>query len=75
MRLSNKVYDNLKWIVMIFVPAFISLVATVGQVLNGTWVVPVVTILTALNTFLGTILGLSSATYTGGNDGSTENNY
>lgn len=75
MRLSNKFYDNLKWIVMIFMPAFISLVATVGQVFNGTWVIPVVTILTALNTFLGTLLGVSSATYTGGNDGSTENNY
>lgn len=65
-KLTNNVYDKLKWIVLIFLPAFISLVATIGQVMDGSWVIPTVTILTAFNTFLGTIIGVSSANYNGG---------
>ena len=66
MKLSNKVYDVLKWIAMYLLPA----VGTLYFALSGIWGVPygeqVVGTITALDTFLGVILGISTATYNRG---------
>ena len=63
MKLSNKVYDILKWIAMYLLPAL----GTLYFALAGIWGFPfgeeVVGTLTALDTFLGVILGLSTAQY------------
>lgn len=63
MKLSNKVYDVLKWIAMYFLPA----AGTLYFALSGIWGLPygeeVVGTITAVDTFLGVILGISSATY------------
>lgn len=63
MKLSNKVYDVLKWIAMYLLPA----VGTLYFALSGIWGFPygeqVVGTITALDTFLGVILGISTATY------------
>ena len=63
MKLSNKVYDVLKWIAMSLLPA----VGTLYFALSGIWGFPygeqVVGTITALDTFLGVILGISTATY------------
>lgn len=63
MKLSNKVYDILKWIAMYLLPA----VGTLYFALSGIWGFPygeqVVGTITALDTFLGVILGISTATY------------
>lgn len=63
MKLSNKVYDILKWIAMYFLPA----AGTLYFALSGIWGLPygeeVVGTITAVDTFLGVILGISSATY------------
>ena len=63
MRLSNKVYDVLKWIAMYLLPA----VGTLYFALSGIWGFPcgeqVVGTITAVDTFLGVILGISTATY------------
>ena len=63
MKLSNKVYDVLKWIAMYLLPAL----GTLYFALAGIWGFPygeeVVGTLTAIDTFLGVILGLSSAEY------------
>ena len=63
MKLSNKVYDVLKWISMYLLPA----VGTLYFALSGIWGFPygeqVVGTITALDTFLGVILGISTATY------------
>ena len=63
MKLSNKVYDVLKWIAMYLLPA----VGTLYFALSGIWDFPygeqVVGTITALDTFLGVILGISTATY------------
>ena len=63
MKLSNKVYDVLKWIAMYLLPA----VGTLYFALSGIWGFPygeqVVGTLTAVDTFLGVSLGISTATY------------
>lgn len=69
MRLNNKAYDRLKWTVLIFLPALTTFISTIGQSFNAEWLLPVVTVLTAFTTFLGTIIGVSTVNYNGGNNG------
>lgn len=63
MIMSNKVYDVLKWITMYLIPAL----GTLYFALAGIWGFPygeqIVGTLTAIDTFLGVILGISSAKY------------
>ena len=63
MKISNKVYDALKWIAQYLLPA----AATLYFALAGIWGFPygeqIVGTITALDTFLGVILGISSANY------------
>ena len=63
MNLSNKVYDVLKYITQIIIPAL----ATLYFALAGIWGFPygeqVVGTLTAIDTFLGVCLGISSYNY------------
>lgn len=61
--ISNKVYDVLKWIVMIVLPA----IATLYFALAGTWGLPyadeIVKTITAVDAFLGALLGISTVQY------------
>lgn len=61
--MTNKVYDVLKWIAQYFLPA----VGTLYFALAGIWGLPygeqVVGTITAVDTFLGVLLGISSAQY------------
>lgn len=61
--MSNKAYDVLKWIALVVMPA----VATFYMALSTIWGFPygeqVVGTITALETFLGAILGISSIQY------------
>ena len=61
--MSNKVYDVLKWIALVFLPA----IGTLYFALAGIWNFPygeqVVGTITALDTFLGCILGISNIKY------------
>lgn len=63
MKMSNKVYDILKWIAMYVLPA----IGTLYFALAGIWGFPfgeeVVGTITAVDTFLGVILGISTAQY------------
>ena len=65
MVFNNKVYDILKWIAMIFLPA----IGTLYFALAGIWGLPygeqIVGTITAVDTFIGIILGISSANYKG----------
>lgn len=63
MKLSNETYDILKWIIAIVLPALILLVATVGDVVAWQSADTVVQIMTAVNTFLGSIFMISSHNY------------
>lgn len=61
--MSNKMYDVLKWIAMVFLPA----IATLYFALAGIWGLPygeeIVGTITAVDTFLGVLLGIFSAQY------------
>ena len=63
MKMSNKVYDVLKWIAMYFLPA----IGTLYFALSGIWNLPygeqVVGSITAVDTFLGVLLGISTSQY------------
>lgn len=66
MQLTNKYYDILKFMAIIFIPALATFVGTVGVALGYPEVTGViVTILTALGTFIGSLVGLSSVNYNG----------
>jgi hypothetical protein len=64
MILNNKFYDVMKWILVIVVPAFVTLftlLATTWQ-----WNIPVeaiVATITGISTFFGVIMGISSSAY------------
>lgn len=62
MKMSNKIYDILKWGLIIFVPALITLIGTLGQIYNWDTEIIVLTI-SAIATFLGTITGISNHNY------------
>lgn len=63
MIMSDKLYDTLKWIAQIALPAL----GTLYFALAATWGLPygeqVVGTITAVDTFLGALLGISSAKY------------
>lgn len=61
--MSNKVYDTLKWISLVFLPALISFTGVVLNVLKIENTEVILTIAVAFNTFLGTILGISNINY------------
>lgn len=63
MKMSNKVYDILKWLAMIFLPAAITLFGVIGKTLGVQCTDTVLTIAVAVNTFLGSILGISNSAY------------
>lgn len=63
MVMSNKTYDILKWIAMYLLPA----IGTLYFALAGIWGLPygeqIVGTITAVDTFLGVLLGISTAKY------------
>lgn len=63
MKMSNKVYDVLKWFTMIFIPAAITLFGVIGKTLGLSCTDTVLTIAVAVDTFLGSILGISNSAY------------
>lgn len=63
MKLNNKVYDTLKWVAQILLPG----IATLYFALAGIWGLPypeeIVGTITAIDAFLGLLLGISTANY------------
>ena len=61
--MNNKTYDILKWIAQILLPG----IGTLYFALAGIWNLPmaeqVVGTITAIDTFLGLLLGISTANY------------
>lgn len=62
MKISDKLYDIIKWILVTFVPALILLITTLGTIYNFDVNIVVATI-SALATFVGGLLGISTANY------------
>ena len=71
--MSNKVYDILKWVALVVLPA----TATLYFALSGIWGFPygeqIVGTITAIDTFLGALLGISAYNYNKENTQTTFN--
>lgn len=66
MMFNNKTYDILKFVATVFVPALATFVGTVGIAVGYPETTGViVTVLTALGTFIGALVGISSTAYQG----------
>lgn len=63
MKISNKTYDVLKWVALYLLPALGTLYFAIASI----WGLPagdkVVGTITALDTFLGVLLGISTSQY------------
>jgi len=57
---NEKTYKILKWCILIVIPAFATLVGTIGSTLNLENTDIIVTIIIAIDTFLGTSLGIDN---------------
>jgi hypothetical protein len=62
MKLSNKTYDILKWVLVIFIPALIVLISKLGGIYHFDTDTIIETI-GAFATFFGVILGISTYNY------------
>lgn len=65
MKLNDKLYDILKWICVIALPALNTFILTVFPVVNiaDTTTTVTVTIISAFGTLLGALVGISSTQY------------
>lgn len=66
--MSNKVFDVLKWIAQIFLPALTTLVGVILTCFNVDSANIIITIMVAIDTFLGSCLGISTVKYKAGVD-------
>lgn len=63
MKMSNKVYDVLKWIAMIFLPALGTLYFALAKIWGFPYPAEIVGTISAVDAFLGALLGISTAQY------------
>ena len=63
--LNNRIYDLLKWIALICIPALVTFLSVVLGVLDvdPKTVNVITTILSALGTLIGTLIGVSTSAY------------
>lgn len=63
MKLSNRVFDILKWVAILFLPALAILIRTVFAIWNIPYGEQISATIIALQVFLGAILGVSTLNY------------
>ena len=63
MKLHNKVYDVMKWIVMIVLPALSAFYVALAPVWGWPYAEEVVGTIAVVTTFLGALLGISTVQY------------
>lgn len=63
MKLPNKVYDVLKWITLVVIPALATLYVALAAVWGFPYADAVAKTSVAVCTFLGALLGISTAEY------------
>lgn len=61
--MSNKTYDVIKWIAQYLIPAVGTLYAALSKIWGFPYGSEVVGTLSAIDIFLGAVLGISSASY------------
>lgn len=69
MKLKDSWYNCLKWVAILFLPALATLVAVVFKIWDIPYGNEIAQTITALATFLGAILGISSLQYKGKTNG------
>ena len=63
MIIPSKIYDVLKWVCMIVLPAIATLWFTLGKVWGFPYLGEIEATIVAIDTFLGAILGVSAIQY------------
>jgi len=63
MKMSNKVYDVLKWIALILLPALGTLYFALAKIWGFPYSAEIVGTISAVDAFLGALLGISTANY------------
>lgn len=63
MKVSNKVYDVLKWVAMVGLPALTALWLTLANIWGFPYAEAIGATMAAVTTFLGALLGISSIQY------------
>ena len=61
--MSNKVYDVLKWVTLVALPAITALWLTLANIWGFPYAEAIGATLAAITTFLGALLGISSYNY------------
>ena len=61
--MNNKLYDKLKWIALVGLPALTTFYGVVGTTCNIPFTQETITIAVAFDTMLGAMLGISSNSY------------
>lgn len=63
MRLPDKVYDILKWVCLILLPASSTLYWSLSSIWGWPYTEQIIGTIAAVETFLGVIIGISTRTY------------
>jgi len=63
LKLNNKTYDVLKWIAQILLPALGTLYMALAKVWGFPYSTEIVGTITAVDLFLGAVLGISTSNY------------
>jgi len=63
MKLSNRAFDILKWVAILFLPALAILIRTVFAIWSIPYGEEISSTIVALQVFLGAILGVSTLNY------------
>lgn len=63
MKMTNKVYDALKWIAQILLPALGTLYFALAKIWGLPYPAEVVGTISAVDVFLGALLGISTSQY------------
>lgn len=66
--LNNKVYDVLKWIALVALPALGSLYFGLSKIWGFPYGEEIVGTISVIDTFLGALLGISTIQYNGGKE-------
>lgn len=63
MKMTDKMYDALKWVAQIFLPAVATLYFAIAQIWGLPYGEEIVGTITAIDAFLGALLGISTYQY------------
>lgn len=63
MKLNDNIYNVLKWVALIVLPAIATLYGTLGNIWGFPYVAEITATITAIDTFVGALLGISTKAY------------